>query len=61
MTDETPTIEDLQRQIDQLESEMQELMEEVSKVLNMGKAVEHIAQRLATSHKEPLADWWWLS
>tara|TARA_R100000541_G_scaffold1884_1_gene6886 strand:+ start:937 stop:1122 length:186 start_codon:yes stop_codon:yes gene_type:complete len=61
MDDEIPTVEDLQKQIDQLESEVQELMGEVAKALSMKRAVEHIAQRLATFHNEPLADWWWLS
>jgi prefoldin subunit 5 len=61
MSDEAPTLEDLQKQIDQLESEIQELMGEFSKVLGISRAVEHIAQRLADQNGDALADWWWIS
>tara|TARA_R110002167_G_scaffold365260_1_gene589353 strand:- start:492 stop:674 length:183 start_codon:yes stop_codon:yes gene_type:complete len=60
MADNDPTIEDLQKQMDELNAYLEEIMTTTREVLTLAKACEHMAQKLAEKFNEPLADWWWL-
>tara|TARA_R110000803_G_scaffold38441_3_gene83072 strand:+ start:10764 stop:10946 length:183 start_codon:yes stop_codon:yes gene_type:complete len=60
MADSDPTIEDLQKQMDELNAYLEEIMTTTREVLILAKACEHMAQKLAEKFNEPLADWWWL-
>ena len=63
MADETPTIddiEDLRKQMDILEAEMQEMMKATSEILNIATACEAMAARLAAKFEESVSDWWWI-
>ena len=58
MDDEIPTVEDLQKQIDQLESEVQELMGEVAKAFIILKPHESLnAEILLLWCKENMANY----
>ena len=59
--DDDPTIEKLQRQLDELNAELDEIVKASNDILAISKACEHMAQKLATKFNDPLADWWWLS
>jgi len=59
MTDDNPTIEELQVKIQVLEGELDEMAANLNKLLNIETACRDMAQKLATIHKQPLADWWW--
>ena len=58
MADEDPTIEDLQKQIETLEADFDELQTLVRRLLGIEKACAELAQKLATERGEALADWW---
>ena len=67
MTDDDPTIKDLQdemnnlqQQMDELNAELEEVLKASREAISLAKACEHMAQKLAERFNEPLADWWWL-
>lgn len=60
MADDNPTIEDLQKQIDRLESELDEAMAVVNEINMIKRACRHMGQKLADENGDALADWWWL-
>ena len=60
MADDDPTIEDLQKQIDMLNTDLDEMMKATREALSLAKACEHMASKLAEKFDESLADWWWL-
>jgi len=67
MTDDDPTIKDLQdemnnlqQQMDELNAELEEVLKASREVLSISKACEHMASKLAEKFNEPLADWWWI-
>jgi len=59
MTDETPTIEDLQKTIEILEQELDEMAGKVDRLEKVEKACQDMAQKLADKFKDSLSDWWW--
>lgn len=60
MTEDSPTVEELQKQIEVLEGELDELQSQVDQVKSLKKTVEYMAERLAKKHGEPMIDWWWV-
>lgn len=58
MTDEDPTIEDLQKQIETLEADVDELQALVKRLLGIEKACAELAQKLAAERGEALVNWW---
>ena len=59
MTDESPTIEDLQNRIDILEGELDEMQGKLERLLKIEQACHDMAQKLADKYKNSLSDWWW--
>ena len=59
MADENPTVEDLQKQIDRLESELDDAINVVNQIESIKRACQHMAQKLADKNGDALADWWW--
>ena len=60
MADETPTNADLQRRIETLEQELDEMQSKLDKVLKLENACKDMGQKLANIHGNALADWWWV-
>jgi|14BtaG_2_1085337.scaffolds.fasta_scaffold01405_12 predicted nuclease with TOPRIM domain len=58
MADKDPTIEDLQKQIETLEADVDELRERLRRIEGIEKACYDLAQKLAKERGEPLIDWW---
>ena len=59
MTDEDPTIEDLQNRIDILEGELDEMQGKIDRLTKIEKACHDMAQKLADKFETSLSDWWW--
>ncbi len=59
MADEDPTNEELQKRIEILEAELDEIQGKLEQVLKIEKACYDMGQKLADKFKDPLADWWW--
>lgn len=58
MTDEGPTVEDLQKQIETLEADVDELRERLRRMEGIEKSCYDLAQKLAKERGEALIDWW---
>ena len=59
MADDNPTNEELQKRIDTLEQELDDLQATLNRVLKIENACKNMAQKLATERGDALADWWW--
>lgn len=59
MADEDPTNADLQKRIDTLETELDEMQSKLDRLLGLESACRNMAQKLADKNKNALADWWW--
>ena len=59
MTDETPTIESLQKKVEILEQELDELSGKMERLQKLEKACYDLAYKIAKEKGEPLAEWWW--
>ena len=59
MTDEDPTNADLEKRIDTLETELDEMQSKLNRLLEIEEACRNMAQKLADKNGDALADWWW--
>ena len=54
-----PTNAHLEKKIEILEQELDELQTKIERLLKIEGACKELAQKIANERGDPLADWWW--